>query len=1082
MKPSFALDFRDGVIALLHRTSRGWSQVGATTFDAPDLTEALAYLRSTALGLSPRGLATKLVIPNEQVLYTSVHAPGPDAAKRKRQIKAALEGLTPYAVDDLVYDWTGSGPEIQVAIIARETLAEAEAFAAEHRFNPVSFVAVPEGGGFAGEPFFGPSALAATLLAAGEKVERDADPISVVAREFARTEAVAAPEPVAEPAPVEDVVGSVEELAAPVEELAAPEPEPVVAVPEPAPAVAAPEPAPAVAPEPAAAPEPVSAADVPPVDPLPDFTAATLPPAQSPAFDPFAMAVDLVDEAPMALDVVDDRAELPYIAKTGTDPGGAAVQADDIPASPSAEIIAAFASRRSAALSAAAAMSAAAAKSAPLRDGGRAPVLGPAPAQPQSERGLVPRPGLARPVGPLPTGARDTLPFPPKTNVGKPVPGKSGKPNGAAVTAPGIAGARRERNVVPMLPTAATGLPDDLAQARAASKTTSRTTTGLDGRPMPSRGKPRFLGLILTGILLVLLALVAAWSSFFLTSTNSGPTLAPATETAAVTPADALPTPADEALADGQNPALAGSAPPDQAAADQAAADQAAADQAAADQAAADKLAADKVVADKVAADKVVADQAAADQVAADQVAADKVAADKAATDQAAADKATADNAAADKAAADKIAADQIAAQAVADKAAADKIAADQAAADKAAQDKAAADKAAADAAKPAPAPGTVVSTDAAVASAPGSDPQDEIFLAAPDTPPQTSDPAILAQVASSGDPVPDASPPPPPFGTVYQFDADGRIKPTPEGIITPEGVLLIAGKPKVVPPNRPAALTAALPVAAPVIAAATSAATAILPTAVSPDPSAAGPLAQTAATALLAPAVQLPVDPALVGKKPKARPASLRVQGQARAPVADIRLAGFRPQARPAALTQGPAVTVATAASESAAASLASNGVQASTSRLAVAVSPKPAARPSGLNQAVDAAVAAAIQLPDPQLVALPTADTSASVAPEAQAEPDVTAEAPAPRLPTNASVAKQATTKNALSLTRVALIGVFGSASQRYAMVRQSGGGIKKIVVGDTLDGGRVAAITANAVQYQKGGRMVTLSLPTL
>ena len=53
-----------------------------------------------------------------------------------------------------------------------------------------------------------------------------------------------------------------------------------------------------------------------------------------------------------------------------------------------------------------------------------------------------------------------------------------------------------------------------------------------------------------------------------------------------------------------------------------------------------------------------------------------------------------------------------------------------------------------------------------------------------------------------------------PPFGTVYQFDADGRIKPTPEGIITPEGVLLIAGKPKLVPPVRPviAASIATLP------------------------------------------------------------------------------------------------------------------------------------------------------------------------------------------------------------------------------------------------------------------------------
>ena len=72
MKPPFALDFRDGVVALLHRTSRGWQEVGSTPLDAPDLTEALNYLRATALGLSPRGMTTKLVIPNAQVLYTQV--------------------------------------------------------------------------------------------------------------------------------------------------------------------------------------------------------------------------------------------------------------------------------------------------------------------------------------------------------------------------------------------------------------------------------------------------------------------------------------------------------------------------------------------------------------------------------------------------------------------------------------------------------------------------------------------------------------------------------------------------------------------------------------------------------------------------------------------------------------------------------------------------------------------------------------------------------------------------------------------------------------------------------------------------
>ena len=133
MKPTFALDFRDGAVAVLHRTARGWMAVGQTTFDSPDMEEALSFLRSTALGLSPGGVATKLIIPNDQILYASVHAPGPDAAKRRKQIAAALVGRTPYDVADLVFDWWGKGDEVNVAVIARETLAEAEGFAHLHR-------------------------------------------------------------------------------------------------------------------------------------------------------------------------------------------------------------------------------------------------------------------------------------------------------------------------------------------------------------------------------------------------------------------------------------------------------------------------------------------------------------------------------------------------------------------------------------------------------------------------------------------------------------------------------------------------------------------------------------------------------------------------------------------------------------------------------------------------------------------------------------------------------------------------------------------------------------------------------------
>jgi translation initiation factor 6 (eIF-6) len=75
---------------------------------------------------------------------------------------------------------------------------------------------------------------------------------------------------------------------------------------------------------------------------------------------------------------------------------------------------------------------------------------------------------------------------------------------------------------------------------------------------------------------------------------------------------------------------------------------------------------------------------------------------------------------------------------------------------------------------------------------------------------------------------------------------------------------------------------------------------------------------------------------------------------------------------------------------------------------------------------------------------------------------------------------VAKQATFVNAINLSRINLIGVYGTQSNRYALVRQPNGRYKKIKTGDNIDGGRVAAITSTEVRYQKGGKMLSLKMP--
>ena len=1027
MKPTFALDFRDDSIALLHRTARGWLQVGETAIDAPDLTEALGYMRSTALGLSPRGISTKLVIPNGQILYTTLHAPGPDATRRRKQIKTALVGLTPYPVEDLVFDWTGTGSEVQVAVIARETLAEAESFAIEHRFNPVSYVAIPDNGTYLSEPWFGPTALAATLLSEGEKVERDSQPILVVVREMPKSDHKPMVSPLAEPAAA--TVAPVVEPDAAGHETSIPAAKPTPA----AEAVAEP-----VAEMPAVS---VPFEPKPPSAPLEDLIAAAISedapkhPPQSisglqvdglPAtayFDP----LDLVEEAPIALDVVDD---LPPTAEPVEKPVAATVVADrvsadrasvgvvatslpkEMPPTPSGAALFGFSSRRNGTEG----QSAPPMVAAPRLVGGLAPSIGSATG---SGRPQVERPALARPAAAVPQAI--SVAASGKSNVQKSGgPGKALRGLGALVSSPaGFNSGKRARVSVPPIaaPTARSvvaplrtdGRPSAPPLANASTplaKPGSKPMSGLGSKAMPVGGKPRYLGLILTGILLVLLALVAAWSTFFLASyQNSDPATPAAEATAAAAPSD-LPAPEDEMLADMQDPA-------------EMTVDAIGSGTAEGDISAEDLAASDTILppADLPPADAGVPDATLAGATLAGATKADTGPADPAATVEAAAPPAD-------------------------------------------------------------PAPDTLVATESAAAPTPATEAQDEIFLATADTPPQTPDPRSLPVPEARGDALPATAVPPPPFGTVYQFEADGRIRPTPEGIMTPEGVLLIAGPPPVVPPLRPDAIVAATTAATDAAIAAALAQT---------DPA----LGATAVTPPIeaAPATPFPSDPALANARPLSRPAALvpppasdaaQINGAVSvAPAADSRIASLRPQTRPpAVLSAGEQARVASQGASLAAAStlVAANNTISDT---AIAVSRKPQSRPADMSRAVEAAVAAAVRQPEP--AAEPEPEQQAAItAPEADSEPEIATAMPA--LPVKASVAKAATYVNAINLSKINLIGVYGTSSSRYALVRQSNGKYKKVKVGDTLDGGRVAAITASELRYQKGGRMVTLDLPTL
>ncbi len=1006
MKPNFALNFTDDSITLLHRTKRGWTEVGSTAFDVDDLPTALADLKAKADAIAPGGITTKLVIPNSQIKYLTIAAPGPDADSRKAQIVAGLEGQTPYDVADLVWDHVGSGDTVQVAVLARETLDEAEGFAAEHGFNPVSFVAIPLDAGFGTEPFFGTSSFAATVLKEGQKVDRDSDPILPPPATAAPTTTEPAPEPLPtpepEPEPRPEPRPDITPPPLPMPEeppLSDPRPdtEPLPdtqpteipggldeTTPPPPPemtagnagfdqSIAKANPAAAMeqqslfsdAPAPSAATAQTTASDTDrintdrPIDPA--AIAATLsagdPPSTPSVLD--SMIPD-IEEAPMAIDVGEDTADTPSDARRVIiDPS----VDDDLPPMPPAAALSAYSARP---------LGGDVSRPTPTAtEADRSPARG--SAKPAADRPTADRPTTDRPAGirPPPKFSYETPGEKPTTPVAKPTPAsKAIRGVSALVTAPSIPGGRKAKVSPPA--TAASNAAASAA-AMAAGTTakdgqSARRPAGLGSRPMPVRGKPRHLGLILTGILLIMLALAAGLSSFYVSW--SGGEDAAAIETASATQSGEagtadIPAPEDEMLADLQDPADTATEEPATASPDP--------------------------LTEETPADGVV------------MTAEDPNAAPAQGTPEL----------------------------------------------------------------TPEPAPATVIAGDPAPANAPANEAQDEIFLSGSDTPPAPVDPVALPAPTVRADLPPQPQQPPPPFGTVYQFDENGLIRPTPEGIATPEGVLLFAGSPPLLPPSRPDSVTAAG-----VAAAQTAAAPSAEQGAPAPDAAAAAP----------EPAVIVPSDPALADARPVPRPAGLAPpapaetavdDGASLAPEAGSRIASLRPSARPesilAAAVAAGAIAPTTASANGSLALVAPEGT---VTPIGLTISRRPAARPQDMNRAVEAAVAAAIRLPDPEP---PTAE----VTPETEEEPELAAAA-APRIPSTANVAKQATIRNAINLRDMNLIGVYGTSAERYALVRNPNGRYIKVGVGDRLDGGRVAAITASELRYEKRGRMVVLALP--
>ncbi|MEO0894559.1 MAG: hypothetical protein AAFY35_18325 [Pseudomonadota bacterium] len=182
MKPNFALTLSFDGIGLLHRSDLGWLSVGEVPLNDPDLASALKGLLDKARALNVGAITTKLVIPNQQIRYLTFESDSRDIDILEAQVRSTLNGATPYHVSELAYDWSMTGGDVCVAAVAIETLTEAESFAVDHGFSPMSFVAVPEDGAFQGEPFFGETVHAGEVLTPGDSVGRDEDAITVTGK------------------------------------------------------------------------------------------------------------------------------------------------------------------------------------------------------------------------------------------------------------------------------------------------------------------------------------------------------------------------------------------------------------------------------------------------------------------------------------------------------------------------------------------------------------------------------------------------------------------------------------------------------------------------------------------------------------------------------------------------------------------------------------------------------------------------------------------------------------------------------------------------------------------------------------
>ncbi len=1124
MKPDFALDFSNGNVQLLRRVQRSWELLGAVPLDDPGLRDRMAELRAQAEALAGGEVMTKLILPENQVLFTSLASAGVPEAARADVVRRALDGMTPYAVDELAFDWEAEGDVLHVAVVARETLDEAEDFANDHGFNPVSLVARPKGGSFTGEPFFGETAVAAALLPRGERVERDLVP-TLVRLKLPGPAAARKPEVRTQPPKTADVAPPATETNPPAAEPGPPQ-DAAPAPPEPAPAVAVPAEADAVladdaaraddlAPSPAAPPDPAPAVEAPePAPPLSEETAAaiTRPP---PKIEARAAATQ-----PEGFDASDEHAAAEPEA-TGSHAREAKAPGPPLRTTGRRGTMYFSRSRREA--------------QSPARDDPAAPEpklttpdapeLRPVLAQPASETGRLGVTAAQLPpisvTPPVTSAPRPTLSAPAKTLA---------PASKAYLTAP--AGLRK----VLARPGATSAAPRPAAVERTTTPVRAKATSA------PSRRSP-LMGFVLTAGLVAVMAAVALWSAMFGPGTD-GPlpdetiqsAAPPAVETepqdlAAAAPEVAPPetvaaatVPEAEAEPDVTPPAgLVEAAPeanPPQVAEAPSQPEPVAAP--------APELPEASNPAIRYAATGIWTTAPPAPTASTEGMTTEVPGWLPERTVMASLDADFTSPPPADAPMpAQPLPPPPGAAFRFDDRGLI--IPTPEGAVTPEGgivilgrppvvpppRSTAIAPAAEAPAAPLAPVEGSQAGVSDALD--PAAEPQaaDDAPYVVPGTPETRPRPrtatfeAVAAALALPVTESPEeAAPSPTEAGATSDAPLSPDVADDGAALDRPDQVdaQVAAGNETLSTAAPPAELEAAVaidPATVPMTGAAAEPEIAPLDAPYA-DPALAGftprprpgTLPETGPDAAAAPAPRTeggPIaDPALAGFRPRPRPDALLAPEAATAardeanaiptpPAADPALAGFRPRARPATFV---ATAPPDAAPETSAAALTATPISfPGATDLAIAVAPPPRARPNGFAaRAEEARVAAAAAAAAAAVAAVPRVEDDPEAAADGEdaggaAKAVASAPTSSPEMPTRASVASQATVDNAIRLNQVNLIGIYGSNSDRRALVRLPSGRFVKVQVGDRVDGGQVAAISDRELRLVKNGRNVVL-----